>query len=173
MKQRQEINALGRGNLKRTAMAKCDRKRGSYGTQQNWKSSCRYCARMTHGKMIEYPAYGKCCINCGGWNHFANVCNLRRRAVYSMEPTPEEPADWFSASEEEHFVSALSTQPESETLFMVDTLALDTIDAILRINGTPLQFLFQPETETSRTLRVCNDGRIRPVGQVRTRYKLS
>jgi hypothetical protein len=57
--------------------------------------SCRYCGGRQHEDKKSCPAYGKECHECGTSNHFASVCEKRKKKISAMTQDEREnsPAD--------------------------------------------------------------------------------
>ena len=45
----------------------------------NSKRKCKYCGKQMHNKRQDCPAFGSTCHKCKKSNHFASVCNSKRR----------------------------------------------------------------------------------------------
>ena len=138
------------------------------------KKECKFCGK-THGHKC--PAYGKKCMKCGMYNHFANVCFSRQQKKVSTLQCSDSYTDSYDNNNEQLFIGTLKTNKRNKS---------DSWYTNLKINGKSLTFNLDTGADTNVmpltmynslnsdstlqdspvTLVSFDNSRIKPVGQV-------
>ena len=133
---------------------------------------CKFCGRKHAMIKEECPAWGKTCKTCNERNHFSNKCPQRRnkprfRNVHQVQNN--------ESDSEDEWINALNDNKISNTKQIRCNMRVNNhnvtfqIDTGATVNILPLKYADASKlNNTSKTLSMWNDSKIKPLGTYRT-----